>query len=290
MTVLVTGSTGTVGAEAVRALAASGTDVRALTRSPEQASFPAGVTAVAGELTDPAAVRAALDGVSGLFLLSPVSLEELTGTLETLALAREAGVRDVVYLSVIHADDFLDVPHSAAKAVAERMVDQLGISATLLRPGYFMQNDVGLRDALLAGTYPPPVGNRSVLMVDVGDLGDVAAAALLERQASEQVLPTERIDVVHPEVYTGDALAQVWAEVLGRPVSYGGDDLDVLEERSAASMPGWMAYDMRRMMGRFQTDGMVAAPGTDERLRQLLGRPTRSYQDFAAATAASWER
>ncbi len=290
MTVLVTGSTGAVGSEAVRHLAAAGTEVRALTRSPDKAHFPTGVTAVQGEFTDPSVMREALDRVSGLFLLSPVAVEELTGTLHTLTLARAAGVRDVVYLSVIHADRFTDPPHFAAKAAAERMIDDLGISATVLRPGYYMQNDSAEQDRLLAGTYGPPVGNRSALMVDVRDLGEVAAAALLERQRADRALPTEVIDVVEPEVLTGDAVARIWSEVLGRPVSYGGDDvLDDLEQQLTAFMPGWMAYDMRLMMRRFQVDGMVAAPGTDERLRALLGRPMRSYRDFATETAAAWQ-
>ncbi len=290
MTVLVTGSTGAVGSEAVRHLAADGTQVRALTRAPNKAHFPAGVTAVPGEFTDPSLMREALDGVSGLFLLSPVALEELTGTLHTLTLARAAGVRDVVYLSVIHADRFTDPPHFAAKAAAERMINDLGITATVLRPGYYMQNDAAEKDRLLAGTYGPPVGNRSALMVDVRDLGEVAAAALLERQRAEEALPTEVIDVVDPEVLTGDAVARIWAEVLGQPISYGGDDvLDDLEQQLTAFMPGWMAYDMRLMMRRFQVDGMVAAPGTDDRLRTLLGRPMRSYRQFATETAATWQ-
>jgi len=134
------------------------------------------------------------------------------------------------------------------------------------------------------------VGNRSALMVDVRDLGEVAAAALLERQRADQALPTEVIDVVDPEILTGDAVARIWAEVLGRPVSYGGDEvLDSLEQQLGAFMPGWMAYDMCLMMHRFQVDGMVAAPGIDERLQALLGRPMRSYRDFAAETAATWQ-
>lgn len=109
-------------------------------------------------------------------------------------------------------------------------------------------------------------------MVDVRDLGEVAAAALLERQRAEEALPTEVIDVVDPEVLTGDIVARIWAEVLGRPVTYGGDDvLDQLEQALTAFMPGWMAYDMRLMMRRFQIDGMVAAPGTSDRLQALLG-------------------
>ncbi len=290
MTVLVTGSTGAVGSEAVRHLAAAGTEVRALTRSPNKAHFPTGVTAVQGDFTDPSVMREALTGVSGLFLLSPVALEELTGTLHTLTLACAAGVRDVVYLSVIHADRFTDPPHFAAKAAAERMINDLGIAATVLRPGYYMQNDTAEQDRVLAGTYGPPVGNRAALMVDVRDLGEVAAAALLERQRAEEALPTEVIDVVDPEVLTGDIVARIWSEVLGRPVSYGGDDvLDHLEQQLTAFMPGWMAYDMRLMMRRFQIDGMVAAHGTDDRLHALLGRPMRSYRDFATETAATWQ-
>lgn len=288
MTVLVTGSTGAVGSEVVRHLAAAGTEVRALTRSPDKADLPDGVTAVAGELTDTDAVRRALDGVSGLFLLSAVTAEELTGTLLALSLAQAAGVRDVVYLSVIHADRFTDPPHFAAKAAAERMIAEQGISATVLRPGYFMQNDAGWRDALLAGTYPPPVGDRGVLVVDTRDLGEIGARALLARQDAASPPPTETVDVVDPQTYTGSGLAGIWSDVLGRPVSYGGDDLDAFEQQMAGSAPGYLARDIRLMFGRFARDGLVAAPGTDERLQELLGRPMRSYRDFATETAASW--
>lgn len=288
MTVLVTGSTGAVGSEVVRHLAASGTGVRALTRSPEHASLPRGVSAVAGGLTDTAAMRRALDGVSGLFLLSAVTAEELTGTLITLSLAQEAGVRDVVYLSVLHADRFTDPPHFAAKAAAERMITEQGIAATVLRPGYYMQNDAAVRDALLAGTYPSPVGRRGVLAVDTRDLGEVAARCLLHRQAAAGALPPQVLDVVHPQTCTGEDLAGIWSRVLEREVRYGGDDLGAFEAASAQGGPGYLAYDMRLMFGRFQRDGMSAAEGTDARLQELLGRPMRSYRDFASEAAATW--
>lgn len=143
MTILVTGGTGTVGAEVTRHLAAAGQQVRALTRSPETASFPPGVTPVKGELADIDALRAGLDGVSGLFLLSAVSPDELTGTLLALDLAHQAGLRNLVYLSVIHADRYLAPPHFAAKVAAERVIEDLDLPATILRPGYYMQNDAG---------------------------------------------------------------------------------------------------------------------------------------------------
>lgn len=289
MTTLVTGSTGTVGTEVIRHLVAAGEQVRALTRSPEAASFPAGVTPVKGELTDVDSLRAGLDGANGLFLLSAVSPDELTGTLIALDLADQIGLRNVVYLSVIHADSYPTPPHFAAKAAAERVIVDLDLPATILRPGYYMQNDAWEKDRIVGeGAYDPPVGRKAVLAVDTRDLGEVAALALLRRQQALDSLPRQTLDVVAPEVLTGDAIAAIWAETLTRPVSYAGDDLETFETRMRAFMPGWMAYDLRLMMRSFQTEGMAAVPGDDQKLRMLLGRPMRTYREFARETARSW--
>lgn len=288
-TVLVTGATGTVGSEVVRHLTTHGVRVRALTRSPEKVDLPEGVSAVAGELTELDTMRAALEGADGLFLLSPVALDELPGTLLALDLARTLGTGHIVYLSVIHADRFTDPPHFAAKAAGERMIAESGLPATVLRPGYYMQNDLGLRDRLERdGVYDPPLGNAGVLAVDTRDLGEVGAAAMLDRFAHGG--PVETLDVVAPETLSGPSIAAVWGDLLNRGVVHGGDDLDGAEDGMRAMMPPWMAHEMRLMYARFQRDGMVAAPGTDDRLSGLLGRPMRSYRDFAAEALSDWRR
>ena len=68
MLVLVTGATGRVGRLVVDELLHAGVSVRALTRRPEQASLPAGVEVVAGDLTVPESLDA---GLATLFI--PVS-------------------------------------------------------------------------------------------------------------------------------------------------------------------------------------------------------------------------
>jgi uncharacterized protein YbjT (DUF2867 family) len=291
MTFLVTGSTGTVGSEVTRLLAETGADVRALTRSPGKAHFPEGVTAVEGEMTDTDAMRAALDGVDGLFLLNAVSATELTEALITLGLAQAAGVGNIVYLSVINVEKFTDTPHIAAKAAAERMIAEFDLPATILRPGYYMQNDSAEKDRILGdGVYGPPLGSNAVLMTDTRDLAEVAVRSLIRRQGANRPQPRETIDVVAPQVLTGATIATMWAEAVGRPVVYGGDDLDAFEERIRPYMPSYQAYDVRMMMGGFQRDGISAAPGTDDHLRALLGRPMRSYQDFVREMMSSWNR
>ena len=44
---------------------------------------------------------------------------------------------------------------------------------------------------------------------------------------------------------------------------------------------------MRLMSERFLSDGMIPEAGDVKRLTTLLGRPLRSYHDFASEIAAS---
>jgi uncharacterized protein YbjT (DUF2867 family) len=289
MTILVTGGTGKVGSQVLSRLDGSGASVRALTRSPEKAKFPKGVNVVKGDLLDVDSMRAALDGVSTLFLLVPNDADELTQAINTLSIAREAGVKGIVYLSVVRSTEFTDVPHFTAKHAVERMIEQLDLPATILRPSYFFQNDALFKDALLgAGVYPSPVGLKGVSMVDVGDIAAAAAIELLRRERSDQALPRKVVELSGPDALTGPALAEIWSGILGRSVRYGGDDLGAFEKQIRAFAPGWMAFDMRAMFRRYQEDGAVASNADVGQLTALLGRRPRSYREFAMEIARSW--
>jgi len=288
MTILVTGANGTIGHQVVQQLVKRGADVRALVRDPAKANFPAGVSVVQGDLLDPDSVRAAVQGVSTLFLLNAVVPDEFTQALIALNVAKEAAVKHVVYLSVIHSDRYVNVPHFAGKFGVERMIEQMGFSATILRPAYFMGNDLTVKDVVVNyGVYPMPIGGKGLAMIDARDIGEIAAIELVRRNASSAALPLERINLVGPDTLTGAGVAAIWSEVLGRSIAHGGDDTAAFEQNLRNFMPGWMAYDMRLMSERFLSDGMVPEAGDVERLTTLLGRPLRSYRDFASETAAS---
>lgn len=288
MTILVTGATGTVGRNVVEQLAARGAPVRALVRTPEKARFPAGVEVARGDLLDVDALRRAFDGVSTMFLLNAVVPDEFTQALVALNVAREAGVERIVYLSVIHSDVYVNVPHFAGKFGVERMLERMGFAATILRPAYFMNNDLTVKDVVANhGVYPMPVGARGLAMIDARDIGEIAALELIRRHDATQPLPLERINLVGPDTLGGSDVAAIWSDVLGRPVAYGSDATASFEQNLRQFMPPWMAYDMRLMSERFQSDGMVPEAGDVERLVALLGRPLRSYRDFATEAAAA---
>lgn len=288
MTILVTGATGTVGRHVVQQLVQRGADVRALVRDPSKARLPESVALAQGELLDIDAVRGALAGISTLFLLNAVTPDEVTQALLVLNLAREAGVKRVVYLSVIHSDLYSNVPHFAGKLAVERMLEQLGFEATVLRPAYFIDNDLSIKDVVLQhGVYPMPIGGKGLAMIDTRDIGEIAALELLRRERAAGPLPFTRINLVGPDTLTGAGVAAIWSQVLGRPIVYGGDDTAAFERNLRHVMPTWMALDMRLMSERFLSDGMLPEAGDVARLTALLGRPLRSYRDFAAAVVAS---
>jgi uncharacterized protein YbjT (DUF2867 family) len=288
MTILVTGATGNVGRQAVDQLVKRGADVRALVRDPAKANLPAGVSVAHGDLLDVDSLRSAFAGISTLFLLNAVGADEFTQAVTALNVAREAGVERVVYLSVIHSDLYVDVPHFAGKYGVERMIEQLGFSATILRPAYFISNDLTIKDVIFGyGIYPMPIGSKGLAMIDARDVGEIAAIELIRREKGARTLPVDRMNLVGPDTLTGSAVASIWSNVLNRTITYGGDDTGGFEKNLRAFMPAWMAFDMRVMSERFISDGMIPKAGDVDRLTALLGRPLRSYSDFAIETAAA---
>ncbi len=288
MTILVTGANGSVGRQVVDQLVKRGASVRALVRDSTKATFPEGVAVVQGDLLDVDSVRSAMEGVSTLFLLNAVAPDEFTQALIALNVARAAGVTKLVYLSVIHSDVYVNVPHFAGKFGVERMIERMGFEATILRPAYFINNDLTIVDVVRShGVYPMPIGSKGLAMIDSRDIGEIAAIELVRRETSPASLPLVGINLVGPDTLTGASVAALWSDVLGRPVAYGGDDTAGFEQSLRAFMPGWMAFDMRLMSERFLSDGMLPEAGDVARLTALLGRPLRSYRDFAAEIAAA---
>src|SRR5215211_365706 len=184
--ILVTGATAPVGRSIVEQLVAAGRDVRALTRDPAKADLPAGAEVVAGDLSDPASLAAALKNVSAVFLLAAVP-----GFVPTfLQAAREAGLRRVVFQSSGAVDDAADVQPNAITAFhhdIERAIKDSGLEWTFLRlevasadalqwafdvPSQLKAGDV------VRGPYAQAAGSP----IHPADFAAVAVAALTEDQ------------------------------------------------------------------------------------------------------------
>jgi uncharacterized protein YbjT (DUF2867 family) len=286
MKILVTGGTGTVGSQVVRELLARRADVAVLTRDAAKAgNLPAGVRAVQGDLNSPETVRRIFAGVDAVFLINPVGKTEAHEALLAVTGMRAAGVKRVVYLSVHHADRAAWLPHFGGKVGVESALKVAGIPYTILRPNNFYQNDYWVKDVILQyGVYPQPIGNTGISRVDVRDIAEAAAVALVEEGHANQ-----SYDLVGPEVVTGESTARTWSRVLGKDVRYAGDDLDAWEQQSLQYLPDWMVYDFRMMYQFFQQNGLKASDEAIARQTTLIGHAPRSFDAFAEETAAAWK-
>ena len=284
MSILVTGGTGTVGSQVVRELLARGQQVQVLTRDPGKAKLPTGVTAVQGDLGQVESVRRVFKGVDGVFLINTVSPTEIYEGLMAMCAMRLENVKRVVYVSVQDADKAAWLPHFGGKVGVEEAVRRSGIPFTILRPNNFYQNDYYYKDVLLQyGVYPQPLGSAGLNRVDVRDIAEAAAVALTAGGHEG-----ESYDLVGPEVHTGESTAAVWARALGKPIAYGGDDLEAWEKQSLQYMPDWAVFDFKNMYAFFQEHGLKATPEAIERQTRLLGHAPRSFGAFVGETASAW--
>jgi len=285
MRVLVTGATGQVGSAVVAELLKRGAEVRALIRKPDDArKLPARAEVAVGDLLDPVSVEEAMKGVDKLFLLNAVTADELTQALIAFGLARKLSLKHLTYLSVFKVEQFRDVPHFASKLAVEGALREFGVPHTILRPGYYIQNDAALRDALTGpGIYPIPLGTAGIAAVDIRDIAEAAAISLTETGHDGQTY-----DLVGPTLIDGPGNAEIWSARLGKEIKYTGHDFDQWEQTMRGTMPAWMAFDLRMMFQGYFDRGFASTETEVARMTKLFGRAPRSYESFATETAELW--
>jgi uncharacterized protein YbjT (DUF2867 family) len=138
MHILVTGGTGALGRDLVKRLLDSGHQVRILSRKPTS-----GDDWVQGDLITGAGLEAAVTGIDAIVHTASatkqpqkVQATDVLGTRRLLAMAREAGVRHAVYVSIVGIDD-VPYPYYKAKLAAEAIVRENIVPWSILRATQF---------------------------------------------------------------------------------------------------------------------------------------------------------
>lgn len=276
MRILVIGGTGKVGSALVEELARRDVDVRVMSRSGGPAGRP-GIEGIRGDMSRPDTLPAAFAGVDRCYLLTPLAQDETEMGLNALDTARAAGVERIVFQSVTHADDYPMIPHFASKVRILDRIRESGVPWAAIFPSSFYQNDVALRDLILGpGIYPNPIGSGGINRVDVRDIAALAAAALLDPGFESREVPA-----VGPDTWTGDSIAAVYSEFLGREVRYPGDDLEAWAAGARNFLPEWLVHDLALMFAQFQEEGLPASAAEIDEARAILGREPRPFLDFA---------
>jgi uncharacterized protein YbjT (DUF2867 family) len=233
--ILVTGATGKQGGAALRHLRAKGFAVRAFTRDPERPEARVieghGAEVVKGDLDDVPSIVRALDGVWGVYSVqnSRSGQEaEIRQGINLAEAAERAVVDHFVYSSVGSASRNTGIPHFDSKFQIEERIRATGLSYTILRPVFFMENWLGMRETIEQGSITLPLKPETRLQMIAVD--DIAAFVVMAFE--------------HPHKYRGRAIelagdehsmrdtARILSGVAGREVRYQQIPWDAFEQHA----------------------------------------------------------
>ncbi|WP_419992409.1 SDR family oxidoreductase [Streptomyces boninensis] len=269
--ILVTGATGKSGRRVVSRLRAKGVPVRAASRQGEHVF----------DWTDRGTWDAALDGVRSVYivqldgtkLVRPFVDRAAAHGVQRIVLASGRGIDNPDYAQ--DSSGILDGLHDSEAAVQES-----GLEWTISRPGWFAQNfsEGFFADAIREGELRLPAGDGAASFVDAEDIAAVVVAALTEDGHAGQIY-----ELSGPRAVTlTDAVAAI-SEATGRAIRYQPLSVeDYIAELVQQGLPPADAKAFADVIEplREGTDAYVS-----DGVQRALGRPPRTFADFAAATA-----
>jgi uncharacterized protein YbjT (DUF2867 family) len=279
--ILVTGATGTTGREVAKALIAAGERPRLLVRQPEKAKeFDGKAELFKGDLSDAASVGKALAGCDKLYLVT-AGLDGPRLEAQTIDVAKTAGVKHVVKLSVIGAE-YEMISFGKWHRASERKLEASGLAWTFLRPGNFMSNALWWADTIKRdGAVYQPDGAGKTAVIDPADIGAVAAKVLLNAGHAQKAY-----------TLTGPVAlsTQNMADIIGRKIGKTVKHVDVPPEAAKQGMlqsgmpDGYVTalLELYAVMKAGQADAV--ATGVED----VLGRKPGTFEQFVDRHAGAF--
>ena len=269
MTTAITGATGQLGRIVVDRLKAKlpPNEIVGLVRSPEKAA-DLGIPTRAFDYSKPDTLRPALAGVDTLLLISSSEVgQRATQHRNVIAAAKAAGVKRIVYTSLLHADVSplnLADEHRATEADLKAS----GLAYTILRNGWYTENyTASIPPALAHGAFVGSAGEGRISSAPRSDYADAAVAVLTTDGHDGRVY-----ELAGDDAYTLSDLAAEISRQSGKAIPYvnlpQSDYAGILVK---AGLPDWLAnglasWDVGASQGALFDEG--------RQLSKLLGRAT----------------
>ena len=273
---LVMGARGNVGKHVLNDLIARGLPVRASARHPEPGQFPADVDVRAADLTDPATLGPAFDGVGQVFLYA--HREGVRGVMDA---ARRAGVGRIVVMSsgsVIHPTSEGNTLTEQHREIEDMFAAADDLMVIPIRPLVLAANALGWAHPIRAtGTVALYRPEALTAPIHERDIAAVAVAALTGNNDTTDML-------TGPTRMSQRGQVAVIAAATGKDITVGV----LTGEDALKQFSGFMPVEEAHAVVRFLDDAAMGnSPATDA-VERILGRPAVSFDRWAADHAADF--
>jgi NAD(P)H dehydrogenase (quinone) len=275
----VTGATGKIGSQLIpRLVEQPGVSVCAFARDATKVAplYAAGAEVMLGSLEDSRALNLAAQGVDTLVLITPASPNAADQARAVLAAACEAGVRKVVRVSVFNAasDGPSEVTRQHGSTDAE--IRCSGLTYTILRPPFFMQNLCFLAAESIAkeGKVYFGTGQGRLGMIDLRDVVDCADECLRSDAYDNKIFT-----LTGPESIGFHDIADRLSDLLGCPIQYVPVRSEAVEQFiRSIGQSAWYGRVMRDLC-RAYSEGWGDVVTGD--VAHITGHRPRSFEVFA---------
>ena len=96
----------------------------------------------------------------------------------------------------------------------------------------------------------------------------------------------QEVELYGPRTHTGDSVAEVYSQALGRPVRYLGDDIEAWAELNRPRLGPWYVEALSGLYEQQQTYGMRKPAGWPQ--HALLPPDLRTLDSYAQELAEAW--
>jgi len=280
MNVLITGATGNIGTEVLKALSqmdhplnifAGVRDIGLYNKKPG----PFKAKPILFDFTNTETFKNAIKNMDVLFLLRPPQLSEVKKYFEPLIdTVKASSIKHIVFLSVQGVEKSKWIPHHKI----EQLILASRIPFTFLRPAYFMQNFTGTlhQDLVKDNRIFLPAGSAKFTIVDVVDIGEVIATILndLDNHSGKSY------ELTNNEQLSFKEMATKLSNGLNREINYISPNLVnfyLTKRRQKMNGALILVMIMLHYLPRFQ-----AAPKITDCIKNILGRKPGSFDQFVA--------